>query len=151
MDAIWIWLALAGICIVAEVLTVNLIFIMIAIASVAAGLADLAGLGTPWQLLIAAAVALLGLLILRPIALRHLHAQNDHTATNVDALIGKAARVATTVTATDGTAVVNGETWSARIAGGGGPINPGAAVTIRKLDGVYLIVEPAASDVYPQP
>ena len=94
MAALWIWLAIAVICVIAEVLTVNLIFFMIAAGAVVGALADVVGVSGPLQILIAAVVAAAGLLLVRPVLMRRFLPANPASATNVDALIGKLALTA---------------------------------------------------------
>lgn len=142
MSGLWIWLGLAGILVIVEVLTVDLIFFMLAAGCVGGAVAYGLGLGTPLQIVIAAVIAVIGLAFVRPIAMKHLK-QRGHTATNVDALIGKEALVLNTVTATSGLVKVQGEQWSARlVADDGAPVAEGAKVVIESIDGVYLKVVP---------
>lgn len=140
MSAFWIWLLIAAVCVVAEVLTVNLIFFMIAAGAGGGAVAALVGVNTPLQVLIAAAVAAAGLLLVRPLLLRHFNPQGAETATNVDALIGKQAVITHTVSDTSGTATVNGESWSSRVPVGVDPIPTGTRARIVRIEGVYLIL-----------
>jgi membrane protein implicated in regulation of membrane protease activity len=140
MAALWIWLAIAVICVIAEVLTVNLIFFMIAAGAAAGAVADVAGLNGPLQILIAAVVAAAGLLLVRPVLMRRFMPANPASATNVDALIGKLALTAETVTDTAGTATINGETWSARVPVAAESIPAAQRARIVRIDGVYLIL-----------
>ncbi|MEI8083287.1 MAG: NfeD family protein [Actinomycetes bacterium] len=150
MAALWIWLAIAAICVVAEVLTVNLIFFMIAAGAAAGAVADVAGLNGPLQIVVAAIVAAAGLLLVRPVLMRRFNPANPASATNVDALIGKLALTAETITDTSGTATINGETWSARVPVATDPIPAGERARIMRIDGVYLVLSPNPKDGGPQ-
>jgi membrane protein implicated in regulation of membrane protease activity len=126
--------------VVAEVLTLDLLFLMVAAGCVAGGIAAGVSLGVAWQIVIAAAVTGLGLVVIRPIAMRHLHKQTVESATNVDAMVGRHALVTQNVTQTGGLATVNGEVWSAKTEGVIVPV--GAYVEIVRIDGVFLVVKP---------
>jgi len=139
--ALWIWLGLAAVCIVIEVLSVQLFFLMVAVGAVAAGIAAALGADTVLQILIAAVISALGIFLVRPVAMRHLQSKNSATATNVDALLGQPVRVTAQVTETTGTAVISGETWSARIEPGQSPIPPGMPAQVQRIDGAYLILQ----------
>lgn len=147
MNALWIWLGIAAALVVIEVLTLELVFIMFAAGAIGGGIAAVAGAGTPLQIVVAAAITAVGLLVVRPIGIRHLKTSSPDTVTNVDALIGKPVRILTAVTATTGTAQINGETWSARVDATSAELPVGARAVVRRIDGAYLIL----SDVPPSP
>ena len=146
MSALWIWLALAVMCVVAEVLTVNLIFIMLAAGAAVAAVSDLLGASTPIQILIAAVVSVPGLLIFRPLTLRHLQRRQGDCATSIDALLGKPARVTTTVTSTSGAAMINGGQWSARMCANEDPLPEGTTGIVKRIDGAYLVLTHAPAE-----
>lgn len=140
MSALWIWLGLAVVCVVIEVVSVQLFFLMIAVGAAAGGVAAGLGADTPVQILVAAIVSALGIFLVRPFALKHLQSRTDHSATNVDALLGQEVRVTADVTELTGTAVINGETWSARVQTGASPILAGSRAKVQRVDGAYLII-----------
>lgn len=141
MAALWIWLGLAAVCVVIEVLSVQLFFLMIAVGAVAAGISGALGADLVLQILVAAVMSALLILLVRPVAMRHLQSRNSHSATNVDALLGQPVRVTSNVTQTAGTAVINGETWSARVEPHHDEIGPGTPARVLRIDGAYLILE----------
>src|ERR1035437_1862977 len=70
----WIvWLILAAVLGVAEVLTATLSFGLIAVAAVVAAVTGAAGLGPPFQLAAFAVAGGAGLGLVRPIAMRHIN------------------------------------------------------------------------------
>jgi membrane protein implicated in regulation of membrane protease activity len=109
----WIWFLTAGLMLVAEMLTVDLVFASLAFAALAAGITDAAGGSRTLQGVAFGLSALLFLTALRPITLRHLRKQQLDSATNVDALIGARAVVTTSVHKDGGQVKLNGEIWSA--------------------------------------
>jgi membrane protein implicated in regulation of membrane protease activity len=113
MDA-WIWFVAAGLLLVAEILTANLLFASLALAALAAGLTNALGASMAVQGVSFALFAIISFAFLRPIALRHLKRQNKDSATNVDALVGQKAFVTAKVNALGGQIKLAGEIWSAR-------------------------------------
>jgi membrane protein implicated in regulation of membrane protease activity len=141
MSSLWIWIGIAAVLGVIELFTLELIFIMFAAGALGAGVAGALGAGTPVQILVAAAVSAIGLLVVRPIGMRYLKKSSPDTVSNVDALIGKPVRIVETVSAHGGTAQINGETWSARPADPDAEFVSGDAAVVDKIDGAYLIIK----------
>ncbi len=142
----WIaWVAVILICVIIELLTLEFTFLMIAAGAVGGLGADL--LGADWwvQILVALALAVLLILIIRPLLLRLLHRGADPTPSNLDALIGMAGRVALALDDIGGQVrLANGETWTARLdEAPEQPLPLGAVVTVRRVLGSVVIVEPA--------
>lgn len=93
------------------------------------------------QLYVFAGVSLVLLLLTRPMALRFV---NRHIKkTNVESLVGKQARITEAVDNTlgTGTAVLNGQEWTARSVEENGKIPAGTLVEVKEIRGVKLIVE----------
>jgi len=131
--AAWIWFAIFGALLVAEMLAVHLLFASLALAALAAGLTSLAGGSPAVQGLAFAIAGAISLLFLRPIALRHLKKQNPDSATNVYALVGQSAYTTTDVGPTGGQVKLSGEIWSAVT--DTGEIRSGEKVTVVSIDG----------------
>lgn len=150
-----LWLVIAVGAVVLELLTLNLVFLMIAIGSLVGGLGTWL-LGWSWPLQVLAAALLSGLLVfaVRPLLYRLLVHGKERHLTNVDALHGMAAR-ATTVFA-DGTGyarLANGETWTARLddAHEHAEVGAGARLTVVAIDGATAVVAPASPRPVPGP
>jgi membrane protein implicated in regulation of membrane protease activity len=113
MDA-WVWwLIAAGVLVIAEVLTTSLVLAMLAGGAAAAGIVAALGGGVPLQIGTFAAVSAILVLVVRPIARRHVRTPRS-IRTGVDALVGSEAEVLETVTRRDGRIKLAGEVWSAR-------------------------------------
>ena len=114
-DWAWIgWLVLILLFLVIEMLTLDFTFLMLSIGGVAGLASDLLGAPIWLQVVIAAVDAAILVLVLRPPLLRRLRRGEDPTPSNVDALVGLAGRVLSTVS-TDGGQVKlsNGDIWTA--------------------------------------
>lgn len=144
---LWIvWLVFVIVCVIIEVLTLEFTFLMIAAGSLIGGLgANL--LGAEWWVQILAAAIISGLLLftIRPLLLKTLDRGREPARTNVDALVGMAARVTTTFS--DGTGyakLANGETWTARLDGEDGAENPaeGDRLIVVRIEGATAVVAP---------
>lgn len=143
----WIvWLALVLIFIIVETLTLDLIFLMLAIGSLAGVVSD--RLAAPWwlQIILAAAVSLLLIVILRPPLLSKLKKSSGSTKSNVEALIGLHGQVLTAVSPTEGQVKLsNGEIWSARLGEEqgvfSGSIAPGKEIRVTAIQGATALVK----------
>ena len=94
----------------------------------------------PVQLAVFVIVSFALLVLTRPLAIRYVNQRTKKT--NVDGLIGKHARVTELVNAESGTAVLNGQEWTARPAKEGLILEVGTMVTVTAIHGVKLIVAP---------
>jgi membrane protein implicated in regulation of membrane protease activity len=137
------WLGLAIVLAAIEAATVDFVFLMFAGGSLAGAVAAALGAGFPLQVVIAVSVALLLLLVVRPMIKRQFtDGEVDHQI-GASALVGREARVLQAVTDTDGRIKLAGETWSARLAEGTEPVGPGEEVRVIAIHGATAIVAPA--------
>lgn len=116
----WVlWLIVALVLGVIEVLTVNLTFLMLAIgAFCAASVSVVSGNNMVFSVMVFVAASLLLLLILRPPLLRKLHTTPDTSAlSNVDRLPGQPCIVIQPVDSRSGLVQLDGDIWSARADG----------------------------------
>lgn len=142
-DWAWIgWLVLILAFLVIEMLTLDFTFLMLSIGGVAGLGSDLTGAPLWLQVIIAAAVAAVLVLFLRPPLLRRLRRGEDPTPSNVAALIDLPGRVLSTVSTHGGQVkLVNGDVWTAR-ADSPSDIDPGVPVRVVRIDGATAIVRP---------
>jgi membrane protein implicated in regulation of membrane protease activity len=136
-----IWLIVAAVFGVAELLTVTLALGLLAVAAVAAGIVGAAGLGVPAELAAFAVVAAAGLGVVRPIAMRHIR-QPPPLRTGVAALVGQTAIVVEEVTGHAGRVRIGGEVWSSRAYDDSLVIPVGAKVDVLQIQGVTALVYP---------
>lgn len=144
----WIaWLVLILLFLVIEMLTLDFTFLMLGIGGVAGLAADLLSAPIWLQVIIAAVVAVVLVLFLRPPLLRRLRRGEDPTPSNVDALIGLRGRVVSTVSDHGGQVrLANGDLWTARSARSI-PLEPGTSVLVDRIDGATAVVQPTEESV----
>ncbi len=136
----WIWWVVAALAMFAvEMMTLDLIFMMIAIGSLAAAAAAALGAPVVVQALVGGVVALLLILVARPIALRHLHPARE-IRTGTAALIGSSGMVLERIDAHDGRVRLAGEVWSARSLDPARSFEPGDTVGVVRIEGATAVV-----------
>lgn len=143
----WIgWLVLILVFLVIEMLTLDFTFLMLSIGGLAGLLTDLLGAPIWLQVIVAAAVAAVLVLVLRPPLLRRLHRGQDPTPSNVEALLGIGGVVVSSVGPHGGQVkLANGDVWTART--DSAELEPGTRVRVRRIDGATAVVD---AD-FPQP
>ena len=141
MGAWIIWLIVAAVLGVAELLTVTFALGLLAVAAVAAGVVGAAGLGLPAELGAFAVVAAAGLGLVRPIAVRHIK-HPPPLRTGVAALVGKTGVVVAEVNGDGGRVRIGGEIWTSRSYDESTVIPVGAKVDILQIEGVTALVYP---------
>ncbi|MEU0740751.1 NfeD family protein [Streptomyces sp. NPDC006134] len=137
----FVWLLTAAALGAAEFFTLTLVFGLLAGAALVAAVVAGFGIGILGQLVALGAAAAAGLLIVRPVALRHM-AEQPLVREGSDALIGKRAEVMQEVTATRGLIKLSGEEWSARALDESLVIPVGAVVDVMEIDGAKAVVYP---------
>ena len=136
---LWMWFAAAGVLLIVEILTVDLLFASLAFSALLAVGANALGYGVAIQGVVFGVGAVSSLMFLRPIALRHLKKKPADHATNVEALIGAPAVTLSAVTELEGLVKLSGETWSART--NKGEIESGARVEVVAIEGATAVVK----------
>ena len=136
-----VWIALAAVFLGAELATVALVSLWFVVGSLAALLACVLGAAAWLQVLIFALVSAGMLLLLRHFLRKYVDPHKIRT--NVDAVIGQEGIVTEAIDNLEavGTVKLNGLPWSAR-SESGAKIASGTVVTVRRVDGVKLIVSP---------
>lgn len=138
------WFVAAMVLLGAElVVAFTLYFGPVALAALVASLVAALGGSIELQVASFAAAGALSLLVVRPVARRHLVIE-DRVKTGPETLVGKRALVVAEVTFDSGVVKIDGQDWSARIDDEHGSIPAGARVTVREFRGVQAIVEPDA-------
>ncbi len=136
-----IWLVLAAVLGVAEVMTTTLAFGLIAVGAVVAAVVGAGGAGLPFQLGAFALAAAAGLVVVRPIAMRHIK-QPPLLRTGTSALVGRSAKVVEEITDDGGRVRIGGELWSARPYDESQVIPVGSTVNVFAIEGATALVHP---------
>lgn len=134
MDAWIIWLSIGGILLVAEMLTLTVLFVYFGIGALAAAAVAAAGMNIYVQVIVFSLVSLIPLAVTRRAALAALRGRDAKT--NVHAMIGRR------VQAVSPDAVkIGGEIWTAHTVDYT-PIEPGSVYNVVAVSGATVTVEP---------
>jgi len=139
---IWIvWLIVAAVLGVAEVMTATLAFGLIAVAALVGAGVGAAGGNVALQFGAFVVASAAGLGIVRPFALRHVK-QPPPLRTGTAALVGRSAYVLDEITAHSGRVRIGGEEWSARPYDETLTIPAGVTVDVMQIEGAMALVYP---------
>jgi membrane protein implicated in regulation of membrane protease activity len=141
MELWLIWMVIAVVMCVAEIFTLTAALGVLGAAAVVPALLAALGLPLPVQLVMFAAAAAAGVVLVRPVALRHMR-QPQLERFGVDALVGKRAFVVREVTDRDGLVRIDGDDWTARTFDDSTVIPVGAAVDVMRISGTTAFVYP---------
>jgi membrane protein implicated in regulation of membrane protease activity len=139
MDEWVLWMIAAGLLAVGEMFTLGFFLGPVAIAAVLAAIVALAGGGVALQWIVFTAVAGASVLVLRPIARRHLRTPLQ-LRSGTAALVGSPALVMERVDGQGGQVKIGGEIWSARSFDEDQAFEPGTRVEVLKIDGATALV-----------
>ncbi|GII65235.1 membrane protein [Sphaerisporangium krabiense] len=141
MDSWIFWLILAAVLGVAEIFTLTAALGLLGAAALLT--AAVAAIGLPMGVQLAAFIlaSVSSLVLLRPVARRHL-TQPPAQRFGVSALVGKPAYVTHEVTARNGRVRIGGEEWSARAYDESLVIPAGATVDVIEIEGATALVYP---------
>lgn len=148
----WLWWVGGALLLgIAEIVSVQLVFLMFAGGALAGAVASALGAGMPVQIGVAVAASMLLLFALRPWLLRRLRLRVPLVETNAAALVAREAVVLSTTTEDSGRVKVGGEVWSARAANEGEVFAPGTEVNVVRIEGATAIVTAAGGPARPTP
>jgi membrane protein implicated in regulation of membrane protease activity len=134
-----IWLILAAVLGVAEMLTTTLALGLLAVGALAAALTEAVGGSAPVQLAVFVIVSLAGIILIRPLALRRLRRRGT-LRTGTAALVGETGYVLSDVTPQSGRIRIGGEEWSARPYDEASVIPAGSKVDVLQIKGATALV-----------
>ncbi|WP_405216547.1 NfeD family protein [Agrococcus sp. Ld7] len=143
----WIvWLVVALVCFIIEMVTLEFTFLMIGLSSVVGLVSSITGL--PWwvQVLVAAAAALMLLFLVRPKLLNRLHESGEVNKQGIEALLGMDGEVTRSFLRGAGeVTLANGDVWTARLSPVVQPRDPdvGERIVVTSIEGATAIVVPA--------
>ncbi|GGK96969.1 membrane protein [Sphaerisporangium melleum] len=141
MDSWILWLILAAVLGVAELFTLTAALGLLGAAALLTAVVAAIGLPTGIQLAVFVLSSVSALVLLRPIAQRHI-AQPPPQRFGVSALVGKPAYVTHEVTGMQGRVRIGGEEWSARAYDETLVIPAGATVDVIGIEGATALVYP---------
>jgi membrane protein implicated in regulation of membrane protease activity len=129
----------AGVLAIGEIATLGFFLGPIAVAATLAAVVALVGAGLAVQWVVFIAASLGSVLVLRPIARRHLKTP-ARIRTGTAALVGGRAVVLERVDANGGQVRIGGEVWTARAYDEDDAFEPGTRVEVMKIDGATALV-----------
>jgi membrane protein implicated in regulation of membrane protease activity len=134
------WLIVFVVLLGIEAATMALTTVWFAGGALVAFVLALFGINTQVQLALFVIVSFILLFFTRPFALKYVN--RNTVKTNMDSLIGKTARVTTTINNVEGkgAAILNGQEWTARALEDDRVYPVGAMVEVKEIRGVKLIV-----------
>jgi membrane protein implicated in regulation of membrane protease activity len=136
----WVyWMIAAGVLAVGEIASLSFFLGPIAVAAAIAAVAALLGAGLAIQLVVFIVASAASLLVLRPIARRHLHTP-ARLRTGTAALVGERAVVLERVDRDGGQIKLAGEIWTARAFDEDEVLEPGARVQVMQIEGATALV-----------
>ena len=141
MEAWIVWVIVAAMLGVAELMTTTVALGIIAVGALVAAGAGAMGLGIPFQLLAFVVASAAGLGFVLPVARRHIK-QPPLLKTGPAALVGRSARVLEEVTEHGGRVRIGGEVWSARAYDESLIIPVGRVVDVMQIEGATALVYP---------
>ena len=114
MHVYQLWLIFAVLMFIIEVFTPGFVAACVGIGAIFASITAIPEFGLIWQIIGFTIGLLLSFMVIRPLALKYLYKPAEHTATNVDALIGKQGIVLQEITRDKpGRVKVGGDDWMA--------------------------------------
>jgi membrane protein implicated in regulation of membrane protease activity len=135
-----VWVVLAVLLAIGEVLTPGLFFLgPLAVAALAAAVASAIGAGTAGAVIVFLVGSLFSLVLLRPIAKQHVRLPAI-SRTGTDALVGRRAIVTRKVDGVGGRVRIGGEEWSARSYLDDEEYAEGSTVDVVKIEGATALV-----------
>ena len=136
-----IWLIIAVVLVIVEIVTAGFGSICFAIGAAISAIVAILGGNFTWQILIFAVVSLLTFFFLRPVMMRFLMKKSDEVKTNAEALIGRQGIVSERIDEKHhtGRVAVDGDDWKA-VSADGTVIEQGAEVKIVKMDSIIVTV-----------
>ena len=142
-DNAWaIWLSLAFLLGVAEIMSLDLVLIMLAVGALAgAGVAVLAPSLWWLQVLVATLISLAMLLLLRPTLLAQVRSMPGYRSSAAK-MVGSSGVATSQIDRSGGEIKVDGQSWSARPYSSDVVIEQGTEIEVYEIDGVIAVVYP---------
>jgi membrane protein implicated in regulation of membrane protease activity len=140
---VWVvWAIVAVLLVVVEVFTLTAAVGLLGGAALVTALTAALGVPLPLQFVVFAVASVAGVVLLSPIARRHLLTARGGVPFGVDAVVGRPGYVLAEVTGRDGRVRIGGEEWTARTIDDAVVIPAGATVDVLQIDGATAVVHP---------
>ena len=139
LDAWQVWLALAIGLGVLELLSLDLILLMLAAGAVVGMVTSLAGLDAWIQVLTAVAASVAALGLVRPSVVKRMH-EGPSLVLGHQALVGRQGLVVEQISSQGGQVRIGGDLWTARPYDEDAVIEPGARVDVLEIKGATALV-----------
>ncbi len=137
-----IWLTLTVLLAVAEVLSLDLVLIMLAVGALAGTGVALIAPGLWWlQIAVAIGVSVATLALLRPTLLARVRSLPGYRS-STDKMVGSSGIAMSEITRDTGEVKVDGQSWSARSYQPGLVIQKGTEIEVFEIDGAIAVVYP---------
>ena len=142
-DNAWaIWLSLAFLLGIAEIMSLDLVLIMLAVGALAgAGVAVLAPSLWWLQILVASGISIMMLLLLRPTLLAKVRSMPGYRSSAAK-MVGSSGVATSQIDRSGGEIKVDGQSWSARPYSSDLVIEQGTEIEVFEIDGVIAVVYP---------
>ena len=142
-DNSWaIWLSLAFLLGVAEIMSLDLVLIMLAVGALAgAGIAVIAPSLWWLQILVASGISIMMLLLLRPTLLAKVRSMPGYRSSTAK-MVGSSGVATSQIDKAGGEIKVDGQSWSARPYSSDLVIEQGTEIEVYEIDGVIAVVYP---------
>ena len=142
-DNAWaIWLSLAFLLAVAEIMSLDLVLIMLAVGALAGAGVSVVAPGMWWlQILVAAGVSVSMLLLLRPTVLAKVRSMPGYKSSAAK-MVGSTGVAVSQVDRSGGEIKVDGQSWTARPYSIDLVIEQGTEIEVYEIDGAIAVVYP---------
>lgn len=134
------WIIAALLLFIVELFTAGFAVICLSIGAAGAAIASGLGVDVYGQLITFTVVSLIALASVRPLLKRFFYRGGEKVATNVNAMVGRVAKVVVAIDGDDGRVMIDGVDWKARTEHGE-RVEVGAMVEIVAVDSVILTVK----------
>jgi membrane protein implicated in regulation of membrane protease activity len=137
-----IWLSLAFLLGIAEIMSLDLVLIMLAVGALGAAVVALAAPSLWWlQILVATAISISMLLLLRPTLLAKVRSMPGYRSSTAK-MVGSSGVAVSQIDKSGGEIKVDGQSWTARPYSLDVVIEQGTEIEVYEIDGAIAVVYP---------
>ena len=142
-DNSWaIWLSLAFLLGIAEIMSLDLVLIMLAVGALAGAVVAVVAPSLWWlQILVASGISIMMLLLLRPTLLAKVRSMPGYRSSSAK-MVGSSGVATSQIDRSGGEIKVDGQSWSARPYSSDLVIEQGTEIEVYEIDGVSAVVYP---------